>query len=114
MSEAPINDVWANANAYERYVGRWSRQVAREFLGWLGVERGLRWLDVGCGTGALSQTILDMADPVEVVGADLSAGFVAHARATVTDGRARFETGDARALPVEDDGFDVVVSGLAV
>src|SRR4051794_41782868 len=99
MSEMPINDVWANGNAYERYVGRWSRPVAREFLGWLGVERGLRWLDVGCGTGALSQTILETAGPAEVVGVDLSAGVFAPGRGSSTASRGGFAPAGARAPP---------------
>jgi hypothetical protein len=45
---------WASGDAYERYVGRWSRPVAAEFLRWLGVPYGLDWIDVGCGTGALT------------------------------------------------------------
>ena len=47
--------VWAVGDAYEPYVGRWSRLVARELAAWLGVADGGIWLDVGCGTGALSQ-----------------------------------------------------------
>jgi ubiquinone/menaquinone biosynthesis C-methylase UbiE len=50
-------EVWASGDAYEPYVGRWSRLVAREFLAWLAVPPGQRWLDVGCGTGALSSTL---------------------------------------------------------
>src|SRR5215203_3657595 len=52
---------WNSGDAYEPYVGRWSRLVAREFLGWLAVAPGGRWLDVGCGTGALAETILALA-----------------------------------------------------
>ena len=59
-------DVWADGTAYEPYVGRWSRLVAREFLAWLDVPAGGRWLDVGCGTGALSHAILADADPIAV------------------------------------------------
>src|SRR6266508_6643219 len=73
-------DVWASGDAYEPYVGRWSRLVAREFLAWLGLPPDLRWLDVGSGTGALSQVILETAAPREVVGVDQSAGYVAYAR----------------------------------
>ena len=48
-------DTWVSGEAYERYIGRWSRHVAREFIKWLSVSAGSQWLDVGCGTGALSQ-----------------------------------------------------------
>ena len=49
-------EVWDDAERLERYVGRWSRLVAREFVAWLHVPPGGRWLDVGSGTGAVSQT----------------------------------------------------------
>src|SRR5215472_1378248 len=82
---AARHDVWASGAAYEPYVGRWSRLVAREFVSWLAVPCGSRWLDVGCGTGALSQTILQMAAPGVVTGVDPSAAYVAFAREQVAD-----------------------------
>jgi SAM-dependent methyltransferase len=106
--------MWAVGDAYEGYVGRWSRGVAREFLRWARVPRDGGWLDVGCGTGALAQTIVERGAPRDVLGIDRSEGFVAHARAHVTDPRARFEVGDAQALPVASDAFDAVVSGLVL
>jgi ubiquinone/menaquinone biosynthesis C-methylase UbiE len=90
--------IWASGSPYEMYVGRWSRPVARELLRWLGLPRGGRWLDVGCGTGALSETVLGEADPTEVVGVDASAGFIGHARQQIADARAAFEVADAQAL----------------
>ena len=107
-------DVWAIADAYERYVGRWSRPVAREFVGWLGLSTGLRWLDVGSGTGALSQTVLDVAAPREVIGVDQSEAYVAHARERIFDPRARFRVADAQALPFPSPEFDAAVSGLVL
>jgi ubiquinone/menaquinone biosynthesis C-methylase UbiE len=93
-------------------VGRWSRLVAAEFVDWLGRPPGGRWLDVGCGTGALSEAVLAGASPADVVGLDPSPGFVAYASAHVPDPRARFVVGDARALPVPDGRADAAVSGL--
>jgi SAM-dependent methyltransferase len=107
-------DTWAQGDPYEVYVGRWSRAVARELLGSLRVPAGRTWLDVGCGTGALAQAILEQAAPAAVVGIDRSEGIVAGVRARVRDPRARFETGDAQALPVEGGAFDAVVSGLVL
>ncbi|WNM38085.1 methyltransferase domain-containing protein [Micromonospora halotolerans] len=106
--------VWADGAAYEAYVGRWSRLVAHDFLRLLALPPGLRWLDVGCGTGALTATVLAEADPARVTGVDPAVGFLAHARDRVDDPRAAFEVGDARALPVADASVDVVVSGLAL
>ena len=107
-------DTWTTGAAYEPFVGRWSRLVAREFLAWLAVPPGGHWLDVGSGTGALSQVILETADPRAVKGIDRSEGFVAFARAQVLDERASFETGDAQALPVATADYDVAVSGLVL
>jgi SAM-dependent methyltransferase len=113
VSEA-AKDVWAVGDAYEPYVGRWSRLVARDFIGWVGVRPGARWLDVGCGTGALSQVILDRSAPDAVTGIDASAGFVEYAGGRLPDPRASFRVADAQALPFEDRAFDAVVSGLVL
>jgi SAM-dependent methyltransferase len=86
--------------------------VAKEFVDWLDQPAGLRWLDVGCGTGALTSTILSTASPAGVVGVDPSAGFVDHARSTVQDEKVRFEVRPAEELT--DESFDVVVSGLVL
>lgn len=107
-----MDDRWVRGDAYEAYVGRWSRLVAAEFLDWLAAEPGLRWLDVGCGTGALSSTVLDRCDPTAVLGIDASEGFLARAVERIDDPRARFQLGDATDLPA--DSADVVVSGLVL
>lgn len=112
MPDVTGRDVWASGGAYEPYVGRWSRLVAREFLSWLAVPPGRRWLDVGCGTGALTSTILAMASPGEIDAIDASEGYVAYARAQVSDPHVRFQVADARALPAPDAAYDAVVSGL--
>ncbi|HUR75722.1 MAG TPA: class I SAM-dependent methyltransferase [Sporichthya sp.] len=105
-------DTWAAGAAYEPFIGRWSRPVAAEFISWLAVPAGRRWLDVGCGTGALTELVLATGVPSQVVGIDPSPGFVRHAAAHVRDRRARFDVGSAAALP--DGPFDVIVSGLVL
>jgi SAM-dependent methyltransferase len=107
-------EVWAAGDAYEPYVGRWSRLVARDFVAWLGTAGGAAWLDVGCGTGALSAAVLDAADPAALVGLDPSVGFVTHARARLGDAGARFLVADARRLPLADARVDAAVSGLVL
>lgn len=107
-------EVWAIGDSYEPYVGRWSRLVAKEFLKWLALPENCEWLDVGCGTGALSQSILELANPKKVKGIDRSDGYVEYARQIVSDPRAEFEVGDAQSLPVKDRAFDAAVSGLVL
>lgn len=101
-------------DAYEAYVGRWSRAVAGRFVRWLGVPAGRRWLDVGCGTGALTAAVLAEGEPAQVVGVDPAECLLASARSRVADTRVRFRLGDARSLPLPDRRFDAVVSGLAL
>lgn len=107
-------DNWAVAEKYEPYVGRWSRLVAREFVGWLGVASASSWLDVGCGTGALSSAIVGGASPSRLLGIDPSAAFVEYARAHVDSPVARFEVGDAMAIAADDNSFDASVAGLVL
>lgn len=106
--------VWEGGQAYEPYVGRWSRPVARDFLDWLAIAPGAAWLDVGCGTGALTETVVARADPGRILGVDPAPGFLSVAREQVQDPRVDFAEGNAGSLPVEDGDFDVVVSGLVL
>ena len=107
-------DIWQSGAGYEAYVGRWSRRVAEVFIEGLGSPAQARWVDVGCGTGAVTETILRLADPASVVGVDPSEAFVTFARGQVVDPRASFAVGDGAALPLPDDGADVAVSGLVL
>jgi SAM-dependent methyltransferase len=113
MAEEPAI-VWSSGDAYERYVGRWSRLVAREFLEWLDVPAGASWLDVGCGTGGLTNAILETQSPRRVVGIDPSEGFIAFAREHTQGDRVTFDVGDAMGLPFDEEEFDAAVSGLVL
>lgn len=115
MGASPIPpDVWASGQAYEPFIGRWSRRIAPLFLDWLDVAPGGRWLDVGCGTGALSGAILERRAPQSVIGLDRSPGFVAYARQQVPDPRARFVAADAQALPLAEASADAAVAALVL
>lgn len=118
MNENPMSskpkDSWASGDNYEPYIGRWSRLVAREFLKWLAIATGSQWLDVGCGTGALSQTILQFANPAKVKGIDRSEGFINFAKEHTQDSRVQFDVGDAEALIADSGTFDAAVSGLVL
>jgi SAM-dependent methyltransferase len=115
MADEPLpRDIWAVGAAYEAYVGRWSRLVARELVRWLRVPPHRRWVDVGCGSGALAEAIVELAAPEAVLAIDRSRGFVGHARARAADPRVALHVGDAQALAVPASRFDAVVSGLVL
>jgi SAM-dependent methyltransferase len=107
-------DRWASGAAYDPYVGRWSHLVAREFVRWLGVAPGAHWIDVGCGTGALTSAVLGVADPARAEGADRSAAYALYAHAQLRDARASFLVADALALPFPAACADAAVSGLVL
>src|SRR5262245_24609587 len=98
-AQAHRPDLWAAGEAYEPYVGRWSRLVARDFIDWLALPSDARWLDVGCGTGVLTQTILAHAAPASVTGIDPSDQFIGYARRHTPEPRAILRTGNGEALP---------------
>ncbi len=113
MNERSL-ETWDAGNAYERYVGRWSRLVAKEFLAWLSIGDGQTWADVGCGTGSLAECILAQCAPREVIGIDRSEGFLSEARQRVADHRARFQLGDALNLPLDASSCNATVSGFVL
>lgn len=107
-------NLWGASDAYERYMGRWSRRVAPLFTAWAGAPPGASWIDIGCGTGVLTSTVLENCEPSRVVAVDSSATFLDAARERIADPRASFKLGDAQALPEDDASFDVAVSGLVL
>lgn len=113
MNQKHVSDTWERGGAYEQYVGRWSRKVAPLFLAWLGIPAGRRWLDVGCGTGALCGAIIDHCSPASVAGVEPSEGFLKTARENLAD-RAILYQGGAAAIPLPDASVDAVVSGLVL
>jgi len=113
MADRQVSDTWERGSPYEQYVGRWSRQVAPRFLSWLDVSPGRRWLDVGCGTGALSAAIADRCAPASISAIEPSEGFLATARENLA-GRVALHQGSATAIPLDDASVDVVVSGLVL
>lgn len=114
MTSTSLHDAWSAGDSYDAYMGRWSRQVAPRFLDWLGAKKYLDWLEVGCGTGALSSAILTQCDAKSLIGVDPSEGFIAQARDNVPDARAEFQLGDAQNLPFEDSSRDVIASALVL
>lgn len=108
------HDVFEQADAYERYIGRWSRQLTPGLVRWLGVPLQGKWLDVGCGTGSLTEAIIANAFPESVVGIDPSSSFVAKAAETLRDERASFRVGNAMALEFPSATFDAAAAALVI
>ncbi|MCW8883236.1 MAG: class I SAM-dependent methyltransferase [Sedimenticola sp.] len=102
---------WESADAYELYMGRWSRLIAQEFLEWVNPGEGLRWLDVGIGTGTLSDLILNHYKPAAMYAVDQSEGFIKTAQMRLRKD-IQLQVGNAMDLPLEDDSVDIAVSGL--
>jgi SAM-dependent methyltransferase len=107
------HDRWDSGDSYERYIGRWSRRVALDFVTWLGCPPGRAWLDVGCGTGALSAAVLARAQPSVLYAVEPSGDFRKTAQANLGE-RATVLAGDAASIPLAADAVDVVVSGLVL
>ncbi len=101
-----------DAAAYEGYIGRWSRVVARDFIGWLDVPLMATWHDVACGTGAIASVVLATRAPARVDGSDLDEARIAFARATISDPRATFRVGGGTRIDAADDTYDAIVNGL--
>ncbi len=104
--------VFNAADDYERFMGRWSRAIGEQFLGWFGAPNNARWLDVGCGTGAFSELIARRCAPKSITGIDPSAAQVDYARKLLP--AHTFDTGDSMSLPYGDAAFDAVASALVI
>jgi ubiquinone/menaquinone biosynthesis C-methylase UbiE len=107
-------NAFTDGEAYERLMGRWSRQVGAQFLDWLDLPKGLQCLDVGCGNGAFTEVLAAQVAPSELTGVDPSTEQIAFAK--IRDGarRAQFHVGDAQALPFPNESFDVAIMALVI
>lgn len=105
---------YSNPAAYEQFMGRWSTQLAPSFLRFVGVQDGQHVLDVGCGTGSLSRTVVNSGAEVKVTGIDPVPAYVSFARDAVPQSRARFEVGDVEALPFPARDFDAALALLVL
>ncbi len=100
--------------AYERRMGRFSRQVGDIFLDWLAPPNGLHWIDVGCGNGAFTEVLIARCAPAAVDAIDPSEGQLRFARTRAGVKLATFHIGDAQALPFADHSFDAASMALAI
>ncbi len=107
-------DRWTSGADYDHWMGRWSRLLAQEFLKWLRLPAGLRWIDICCGSGVITETIVEHNAPAVVVGVDVSPEQINFARRHRSHPSVTFETSDAMSLPFADASFDVAVCGLGL
>jgi ubiquinone/menaquinone biosynthesis C-methylase UbiE len=114
MTAPAAFDAWSAGASYEQYMGRWSRRIATDFVDWLEAPKDADWLEIGCGTGALTEAVLSRCAPRSILATDQSADFLAHARETIDDPLVRFEVADAGNLPASDASLDAVASGLVL
>src|SRR5207247_300646 len=112
MAEQQIR--FEDGAAYERMMGVWSRLAGDVFLDWLAPRPGLRWIDVGCGTGAFSELLIERCAPAEVQGIDPSEAQLAFARTRPAARLAQFRQGDAMALPFPEGRFDAAIMALVI
>lgn len=108
-----IKDQWNDGDPYEYFMGRWSSLMSIEFLKWLNMPSNLNWLDVGCGTGALSATIEQNCNPNNLASVDPSESFIEKVKNRVSI-TGEFRVGSVENLPFENENFEVIVSGLAL
>jgi len=106
-------DTWNSGNPYEYFMGRWSKMMAPVFLEWLNFPHNLSWLDIGCGTGALSEAISSICKPANLSCIDPSETFLEKTKQRLSD-KADFNIGTASDIPKANATFDIVVSGLAL
>ncbi len=114
MTETDLSVRYVDGEVYEKFMGQWSRACGRKLVEWLGIPAGLKWLDVGCGTGAFTSVILEACAPKSIVGIDAMETQLVGAKSRVTDERVDFRVGDAQALPFDDDAFDAAASALVL
>lgn len=108
-----LRDKWNDGDTYEYFMGRWSSLMAPEFLRWLNRPKNQNWLDIACGTGALSKAIEQNCAPHKLACIDASAGYIELVKKRLSSG-CDFRVGDVESLPFENEKFDTVVSGLAL
>jgi ubiquinone/menaquinone biosynthesis C-methylase UbiE len=112
MAESTI--YFTDGAAYDRLMAPWSRAAGKEFLDWLAAPPGLRWLDVGCGTGAFTDLVLEQSSPRDLSAVDPAEDQIAHARTKPAAKRVNFRLAEAQNLPFADDEFDVAAMALVI
>jgi ubiquinone/menaquinone biosynthesis C-methylase UbiE len=112
MAESEIR--FEDGAAYERMMGTWSGLAGNVFVDWLAQPPGLRWIDVGCGNGAFSEVLVNRCAPAAVQGVDPSSAQIDFAKKRPAGRLAKFQIGNAMALPFPDNAFDAATMALVI
>ena len=112
MTEA--KNYFTDGPAYDRLMGGFTRAAGEVFLDWLSLPAGLNWIDVGCGTGAFTQLLLDRCNPASIEALDPAEEQIAFARTTPAGKRINFQVGDAQSLPFGAGAFDAATMALVI
>jgi SAM-dependent methyltransferase len=108
--------IWTNGVSYENYTGRWSRLIADKFIDWLNVKQARmeRCIDMGCGTGALSEALLANEACTSLMSLDRSTAFISFAKQRIRLSNVEFVMGDAQNTSLATATYSLVVSGLVL
>ena len=107
-ASAPL---FANAAAYDRYMGEWSAAVGTVFLDWIAPGKGKLWLDAGCGTGAFTRLIERRCSPDRISSVDAEPAQIEYAKRQNSP-LVTYQVADVQALPFSNASFDMIVSAL--
>jgi len=107
-------DRWEDAASYDRFMGRWSRELAREFVEWLRIPPASAWLEIGCGTGSLTTAICELGEPASVIACDAAPDYVAYCRERLDYPQLTVEAVTPGRLPAPAGSLDAVVSSLVL
>lgn len=104
---------WDNTQGYDLYVGRWSKLISQDFVEWLNPKANLKWLEIGCGTGALTSIIVDKCSPAYLLAVDKSDSYLAKAKESIDSKNVSFSNVDLNTYPLNEE-FNHITSGLVL
>ena len=104
---------WDDTQGYEMYVGRWSNLISLDFVDWLNSQSNLKWLEIGCGTGALTKALAEKCSPSYLLAIDKSENYLKKAKENVNLNNVHFLNADLNSYALNEE-FDHITSGLVL
>ena len=103
-----------NPDAYDRWMGFWTKIVGSEFLRWFDPEMNKTWIDIGCGSGASTEQIVATCSPTLIDAIDPSEDQINFARKRKLPVSVNFDIGDAERLTKNDGYYDYAIMALVL